>query len=194
MGALVEYMTKMYTEEEYLAMEEKSVVKHHFINGQIIEMPGATYRHNLISTNIVTALNIALEAKNLDYAVLNSDLKVFIPRTVSFVYPDAVVICEAPLYYKNREDILLNPLLIVEVLSPSTEEHDRTGKFFEYKQISSFKEYVLIEQNNPFITASFKIGDGLWQDIEAAGIDATIYSKSIDCTLDLKKIYRGVKF
>lgn len=194
METFVENISKTYSIAEYLAMEENSVEKHEYYNGKIIKMSGAKYTHNLIAANIITALNNILEEKQQEYAVLGSDMKVYIPRVLSFVYPDAVVVCEKPLFYEDRKDILLNPLLVVEVLSPSTEEYDRKGKFFDYKQIPSFKEYLLVEQNIAFVTASYKIADRTWQDTEADGVAASIHLKSIDCTISLSKIYKGIKF
>ncbi|MEO6639497.1 MAG: Uma2 family endonuclease, partial [Ginsengibacter sp.] len=140
MEAFVENISKTYSIAEYLAMEENSVEKHEYYNGKIIKMSGGTYNHNLIASNIITTLNMLLEEKQQEYAVLGSDMKVYSPRILSFVYPDAVVVCEKPLFYEERKDIITNPLLIVEVLSPSTEDYDRKGKFFDYKQIPSFKE------------------------------------------------------
>lgn len=194
METFVENISKTYSIAEYLAMEENSVEKHEYYNGKIIKMSGAKYTHNLIAANIITALNNILEEKQQEYAVLGSDMKVYIPRVLSFVYPDAVVVCEKPLFYEDRKDILLNPLLVVEVLSPSTEEYDRKGKFFDYKQIPSFKEYLLVEQNIAFVTASYKIADRTWQDTEVDGVAASIHLQSIDCTISLSKIYKGIKF
>ncbi|MDQ6761349.1 MAG: Uma2 family endonuclease [Bacteroidota bacterium] len=194
MESFVENISKKYSISEYLAIEENSIEKHEFYNGKINKMSGGTYNHNLIASNIITTLNILLEEKQQEYAVLGSDMKVYSPRILSFVYPDAVVVCEKPLFYEDRKDIITNPLLIVEVLSPSTEDYDRKGKFFDYKQIPSFKEYLLVEQNIAFITASYKIADRTWQDTEANGSDAYIYLKSIDCTISLSKIYKGIKF
>lgn len=185
---------KIYSIEEYLAMEERSAEKHHFINGEIIIMPGGTYHHNLIIANIITALNIALEHTTEHYDVLNGDMKVFVPRLLSFLYPDALVICREPIFYENRKDVILNPLLIVGVLSPSTMEYNRGEKFYDYKRIESFKEYVLIEQKIPFVTSSFKTAEKTWTDIEAEGVSSSIYLQSINCTVDLKKIYKGVTF
>ncbi len=194
METFVENISKTYSIAEYLAMEENSIEKHEFYNGKIVKMPGGKYNHNLIGANIITALNNALDEKQQEYAVLSSDMKIYIPRMLSFVYPDAVVVCEKPLFYEDRKDIILNPLLIVEVLSPSTEEYDRQGKFFDYKQIPSFKEYVLVEQNAAFVTASYKIAERTWQDTEADGFDASIHLQSVDCTISLSKIYKGIKF
>lgn len=194
METIVVEKVKTYSIEEYLSMEDSSVEKHEFFNGKIIKMPGAKPNHNLIAVNITTQLSIELEKKEKEYFVLNSDSKIYSPRFNSFLYPDAVVICEQIEMYPGSSTVISNPLLIVEVLSPSTEEYDRQGKFFAYKSIPSFKEYVLVWQTVPSVTASFKIGDKAWQDTEADGLDTSIYLKSIDCTIDLKKIYRGIKF
>ena len=175
-------------------MEERSIEKHHFINGEVIAMPGGTYYHRLIATNFTTALNNAIEEKQLNFQVLNSDMKVFIPRLISVVYPDAIVICSEPEFYKNRKDIILNPLLIVEVLSPSTAEYDQGTKFFDYKGIASFREYILVEQTVPFVTAIYKTSERTWTDTEADGLDTSVFLQSINCTIDLKRIYKGVKF
>ncbi len=192
MQTFVENISKTYSIAEYLAMEENSIEKHEFYNGKIVKMSGGKYNHNLIAANIITVLNNTLEEKQQEYAVLGNDMKVYIPRTLSFVYPDAVVVCEKPLFYEDRKDIILNPLLVVEVLSPSTEEYDRKGKFFDYKQIPSFKEYVLVEQDIAFVMASYKIADRTWQDTDADGLDTSIHLQSIDCNISLSKIYKGI--
>jgi len=185
---------KIFSIEEYLSMEDKAIEKHEFFNGKIIKMPGAKPAHNIIATNILSELVFATQQKSKTYYVLNSDTKIYSPRFKSFLYPDAVLICEQIEMYPDSLTVITNPLLIVEVLSPSTEEYDRGDKFFAYKSIPSFKEYVLIAQSMPLVTASFKIGDRTWQDTEADGLEASIYLQSIDCTIDLKKIYRGIKF
>ena len=194
MDALIENTPRTYTVEKYLSMEERSSVKHHFLNGEIIPIPGARPLHNLIAANIITQLNIELEKKSKEYFVLTSDTKIHIPRFNHFIYPDAVVICEHIELYPGSSTVIVNPLLIVEVLSPSTNVYDRGEKFYDYKQIPSFKEYVLIEQKLPFVTSSFKTAERTWKDTEAEGLDSSIYLESIDCTIELKKIYKGVRF
>ncbi|MBC7888741.1 MAG: Uma2 family endonuclease [Ferruginibacter sp.] len=194
MEILVENIEKNYTIEEYLAMEEVAVEKHEFYNGKIIKMAGAKPNHNIIAANIIAELIFGTQNKSKEYFVLTGDSKIYNSRLNSFLYPDAVVICEAIELYPGSSTVITNPLLIVEVLSPSTEEHDRTGKFYDYKLIPSFKEYVLVWQTIPSVTTSYKIGERTWQDTEADGIDTTIYLQSIDCSIDLRKIYRGIKF
>lgn len=183
-----------YSIDEYLTFEDGSVEKHEFYNGKIVKMPGAKPFHNLIAANIIAQLIFETEKKELEYFVLTSDSKIRIERFNSFVYPDAVVVCEQIEMYPGSSTVITNPLLIVEVLSPSTREYDRQGKLFEYKQIPSFKEYLRIEQNMPFATASFKTAERTWRDTDADGLDSSIYLQSIDCTIDLKKIYKGVRF
>ena len=187
-------VNKKYSIEEYLYMEDRSVEKHEFYNGRIIKMPGAKPVHNLIATNIATQLNVELEKKTATYFVLNSDTKIHIPRLNSFVYPDAVVVCETIELYPGSETVITNPLLIVEVLSPSTEGYDRKEKFSYYKRIPSFKEYVLVEQDMPCVTTSYRIAELTWQDTIVDGIASSIHLQSIDCTIALSKIYKRVAF
>ncbi len=185
---------KLYSVEEYFEMEERSKEKLEYYDGEITPMPGAKLNHNLIATNTTTALSIALEEKEQNLLVLNSDTKIHIPGLRSFVYPDAVVVCEVPEFYEGREDTIMNPLLVVEVLSPGTEKYDRHTKFGHYKTLPSFQEYVLIRQNMPFVTASYKIAERTWQDTDAEGIEDTIYLRSLDVTLSLKRLYKGIVF
>lgn len=185
---------KLYTVEEYFERERYSDEKWEYNNGIITKMAGATLFHNLIASNLITMLNNALEQKEKAYLVLNSDMKINIPKENKYVYPDAVVICEKPELYNNRLDIIVNPLVVVEVLSFGTEEYDRNGKFSSYKTIPSFQEYLMVKQYAPAVTASYKIADRTWQDTEAEGVAQTIYLRSLDIALDLKRIYKGVTF
>lgn len=192
MSAIAE-REKIYTIEEYLQLESRSLEKLEFDNGKIIEMSGADPVHNMIAVRIMAELVFALDEKDKEYFVLNSDQKIQIPDYNQFVYPDAVVICEKIEYYPGSNAIV-NPLLVVEVLSPGTESYDRSGKFIKYKSIPSFMEYVLVRQDKPWVSAFYRQETHLWADTISKGLESNIYLKSIDCTLDLKKIYRGVKF
>ena len=183
---------KLYTVQEYLAFEERAKKKHEYYNGKIIKMPGASFRHNIIAVNIMTILNVALYQKN--YFVSNSDTKIHIPQLNSFVYPDAVVVFEKPEFYANRNDVVVNLLLIVEVASPSTKEYDRSLKYQRYKTLPSFKEYVLVEQAQPWVIASYRIADRTWKDTEAGTLDASVYLQSVDCTIEMQRIYHGIQF
>lgn len=179
-----------YSIEEYFELEAQSLEKLEYFDGKITKMPGASYVHNRIATNVLTALNVALI--NTNFEVNNSDTKIHIPTIESFVYPDAVVICEKPLFYQGRVDTILNPLLIVEVLSPSTEEYDRGEKFYLYRSLASFKEYVVVHQKHALVSAYFRLNEKDWRTEDAANLSETIHLQSINVTLKLSDIYRGI--
>lgn len=185
---------RTYSVEEYLAIEDASIEKHEFRNGKIIKMPGAKPAHNIIAANVIAELKIALKQKEKKYFVMTGDTKIRIPRFNKIVYPDAVVVCEQIELYPGSSTVVTNPLLIVEVLSPSTEDYDRQGKFYDYKQIPSFQEHLLIAQKLPYVVSSFKTAEHTWQDTEADRLEIAIYLKSIDCTIQLQNIYDGIVF
>jgi Uma2 family endonuclease len=187
-------LEKTYTHDEYLALEERSEVKHEFINGKIIEMPGASAPHNLIAISMVTALKIALKNNPKKHFVMGSDIKIRIEPINQTRYPDAVVICDKLEFYKKRTDVITNPLLIVEVLSRSTEDFDPTLKFEEYKFLPSFQEYVLIHQDRPFVTTYFREAEELWRVHTTIGTTESIDLKSIDCQIALANIYEDIVF
>ena len=184
-----------YSIEEYLKLEQNSNRKHEFYNGKIKEVPGGTTSHNLIATRIAAILTFRLDDKeDKEYFVLNSDMKIQIPDFNHFVYPDAVVVCEKIKLYKNRKDVIINPLLIVEVLSPSTERHDRGPKFLQYKTLPSFKEYLLISQMQPWVCVETKKRGNNWSNIVTKNLDDDFYLKTIDEKISLKSLYKGVNF
>lgn len=177
------------TIEEYLEMESRSRSKHYFIKGQIIDMPGGTLKHNRIATNIAYAIEQRIRQNALGYLVSNSDTKIWIPAIETFYYPDAVVICEVPEFYAGRKDVILNPLLIVEVASLSTEEHDRSGKFLDYSTIASFKEYLIVHQHQHYARLSNRVESDLWQLRTVEGLEQEIELKSIGCSISMRDIY-----
>lgn len=180
-----------YSIEEYFELEAQSIEKLEYYDGKITKMPGASYVHNRIATNVLTALNVALVSTKFE--VNNSDTKIHIPAIESFVYPDAVVICEKPLFYQNRVDTILNPLLVVEVLSPSTEDYDRGEKFYLYRSLASFKEYVIIHQNHTLVSAFFRLNEKDWRTDDVADLSESIHLHSVDVKLKLSDIYRGIE-
>ena len=191
---MTEVLDKKYTVEEYLDFERKAAVKHEFYNGNIVEMPGGTVHHNLIATNFAVALSIALEEKDKEYLVFNSDMKIQIPAFNHFVYPDAVVVCEKPEPYQNNNDVIINPILIVEVMSPSSQVYDQGEKFFKYRTLPSLKEYVLASQEQPWVNALYREKPNTWIDTVEDQLENSICFKSIDCEIALKRIYKGVIF
>ncbi len=187
---------KLYSFEQYLAFEQQSEAKHEFYDGKLIPKACGTLNHSIIANMIGALLLNFLLSKNRDCQVANSDLKVYIPRTNRGVYPDVTVICDEPQFYLNSPSVITNPQLIVEVLSTETESYDRTTKFENYCSIPSFREYVLVAQDRPFIEA-FYLHDPetqLWKISRASGLDASITLLSLGCELKLKEVYRGVKF
>jgi len=178
-----------YTIEEYLEMEERSHIKHHFVRGQLINMPGGTLKHNTISSNIITSINLALRQQSLPFLVSNSDTKIWVPVIESFYYPDAVVIYEVPEYYQGRKDVILNPLLIAEVASPSTEAHDRGSKFMDYATLPTLKEFLIVHQEHHVAHLSSRVDSDLWQISSKEGTDKEIHLKSIGCTITMSDIY-----
>lgn len=168
-------------------MESRSREKHHFINGQLENMPGGTLKHNRIATNILFALE--QHSRKTNYLVSNSHTKIWVPAIKAFYYPDAVVICETPEYYAGRKDVILNPLLIVEVASPAAEEFDRSGKFLDYATIESFQEYLIFQQDLPFARQSQRVDSDTWQLSTIEGMDQHIELKSIGCSLSMQEVY-----
>src|SRR5687768_7010868 len=135
--------TKM-TPEEYLAFERASQEKHEYVNGEVFAMSGGTIEHSLISGNIVRELGVALRHKPCD--VLNADMRVKIEATGSYLYPDASVVCGGARLADGKRDNLLNPQVVFEVLSRSSEEYDRGVKFAQYRTLPSLADYVLVSQ------------------------------------------------
>ena len=178
--------------EEYLEAERKAVEKHELINGKIITMQGASLKHNKIVANLIIGIGSFLKGKPCD--VYPSDLRVNVPSTNSFMYPDLTIVCDKPELLDEHFDNLLNPSVIIEVLSPSTESHDRGTKFFNYQQIPSLKEYILINSTSILISTITKKDDGLWKFENITDAAALLTISTINQQLPLADIYDGVTF
>jgi len=156
--------TRDYTPEEYLAIEEFSEYKSEYINGQIVPMAGGSTNHNRIALNFSSTLNFAF--KQQDYEVFIGDVRLWIPEERIFAYPDVMIIAGEPEYVNNRTDIIVNPVVIIEVLSKSTQAYDPCGiceaargkKFNAYRTIPSFQEYLLVDQTRIHVEQSFITG------------------------------------
>lgn len=185
---------KTYTLEEYLHREERSITKNEFYNGQIIPMAGAKYNHNLIASNMVRFLGNEVENLEQTYLVLNSDQKVYIEAENTAVYPDALVICEKPKFWQGREDLITNPIVIIEVLSKSTRKYDLKDKFSLYQLIPSFKEYITIEPNKIHVQAWFMQDEETWKVSKATDLTQVIHLRSLNIDINLSDIYRRVEF
>lgn len=179
------------TVEEYLAFERGSEIKHEYHAGELFAMAGASYEHNLIAGNTFASLHAQLRGRPC--RVLPSDLRVLIEDTGLFTYPDLTVICGPPQFLSNNPpDTLLNPTVIIEFLSPSTEGYDRGTKFRHYRAIQSLQEYLLIAQDARRIERYLRQEDGFWLYSEVAGAGATVELPTIACTLALADVYENV--
>ena len=179
------------TPEEYLALERKATTKSEYINGQIYAMSGASREHNLITMNISNRLYIQFIER--DCEVYASDMRVKVSPTGAYTYPDVVVVCDEPRFEDTSFDSLLNPTVLVEVLSPSTEAYDRGEKFAYYRQLDSLQEYVLVSQNCVRVEHYLRQGEQ-WLLTELSALDDQLYLASIECELSLREIYAKVKF
>jgi Uma2 family endonuclease len=190
----VRYLSnKVWTFEEYIEAEMLAEDKHEFDNGKRITMPGASRPHAIINMNVGTAINVALnDIGDEDTEVYSNDMKVFIPTTNKAVYPDLSAVKGEP--QMKHKHVILNPLLIVEILSKSTKAYDKGKKFDSYKTLSSFKEYVLVEQDKPLVEVFYreKPTDKEWISTRIEGLEATFELRSIGCTLKMRDIYRRV--
>lgn len=184
---------RFYSLETYFQREDRALYKSEYHNGKIIKMPGGTFNHDNLGTKAAHLLLEFIENQDLNYFVNGSDTKIRIEDYDRVLYPDAVVICEKPIYYADRKDIIVNPLLIVEVLSNSTDKFDRGDKFEFYRSLESFKEYVLINQKRKLVTVYTKQNDDTWlmRDYKSDDSTAILYALH-HCPLPLKRLYRGL--
>ena len=182
-----------YTLEEYLALERVSEVKYEYWDGEIFSMSGGTLAHDQIMGNSDELLRNQL--RESDCRVFTNNMQIKVPAAPPYRYADGSVVC-GPFEVErfNGADLLLNPVLIIEVLSPSTEAYDRGDKFTYYKSIPSFREYLLIAQHRPHITHYVKSDAGKWDYEEANDMSGSIYLSTIECTLALSEVYREVEF
>ncbi len=180
--------------EAYFRTEEKALNKHEYHDGIVIPMAGGKLPHNRLATKAAKLMDNFVEDNNLDFIVSNSDTKIRIESYNKIVYPDAVVICEEEIFFEDREDTILNPLIIVEVLSDSTKSYDKTVKFEMYRTIPTFKEYVLIHQDKKHVSIYSKNADGTWLLRDYDGDEAVVILYALhNCPLPLNRLYRGLK-
>ncbi len=184
---------RLYTIEDYLAMEESSLKNHEFDNGKLIPVAGGTPMHSLTKAHLVTALNNKIYAAGKEHLVFNSDIRVYLPTFDKAVMPDAtVVVGAADFYYVVPVGLLLNPTLIVEVLSKGTESYDRGEKFARYRTLPTLVEYVLVSQKEHRVETFVK-QDGKWfLNEDSVGLDAMAELVSIGITISLADLYRHV--
>ncbi len=181
-----------YSPEEYLDLEVASDIRHEYIRGEIVPMTGGTPNHNQVLLNLAGALNYVLRQK--PYQVFAADQRLWIPAVGIYTYPDVMVI-EGELAYKSgRRDTITNPVVIVEVLSASTQSYDRGDKFAAYRTIDSCREYALIDQYSAHVEHHVKTGSKQWLLQEYDGLDAMLNFAVLEFELSLRDIYNKVRF
>jgi Uma2 family endonuclease len=180
-----------YSVEEYLEIERAAEFKSEYIDGYIVAMSGASEPHNLIVTNVVSELRGQLKAR--DCRVYSSDMRMDVREQGLFAYPDVVVVCGDPELSDSKLDNLRNPVVIIEVLSKSTESYDRGVKFMKYRRIESLQEYLLVSQDTPLVERYVRQPNDHWLMSEALGLEAVVHMSSIDCDLKLAEAYDKVR-
>lgn len=181
-----------YTPEEYLELEEKSLYKSEYRDGEIIPMTGGTTNHNQIALNFAASLLYAIRRKQ--YRVFIGDVRLWIPQFREYTYPDIMVIAEKPIYTGKNNTTVTNPLLIVEVLSKSTKNYEQGDEFTFYRSIPQFKEYVLVEQNQYQVMHYSKTNEGEWIFREYKSEDDIVKLQHLDFEISLIDIYQDVNF
>jgi Uma2 family endonuclease len=184
---------RRYSLEEYLELDKNSEERYEYFDGEVVAMAGAKLSHNRVARNMIRSLENKLDGT--DCEVLPADMRIKVPTALPYRYPDLVVVCGEPMIEDLQgQEMLLNPLLIVEVLSESTEAYDQGRKFTAYQSIPSFREYLLVAQDRPHVIQYVRQASGKWLRTDIEGLDETLTLETINCTLTLAEIYRRVKF
>jgi len=180
------------TEAEYLAIERAAPFKSECFAGEMFAIAGGSAMHSLIAVNLAAELRAKLKSRPCD--AFNSDLRIKIEATGLYTYPDVSVVCGPLQYVAGTNDTILNPVLLVEVLSDSTEAYDRGEKFQMYRQIPSFKEYVLASQRLPRLEHFARRSNDEWALRTVEGRDASLTLPCLEVTIDLNEVFAGVEF
>ena len=183
---------RYYTPEEYLALEESAIDKSEYHDGEIIPMTGGTANHNKLAGNFCRKFPLTINGQ--DYEIFIHDVRLWIPLTRRYVYPDIMVIQGEPVYQGSNKTIVTNPLVIVEVLSDSTKDYDRGGKFLAYRSIPEFREYILIDQYSYHIEQFAKNSNGKWVLTEYDSEESVLTLESVEFQMPLTEIYERINF
>jgi Uma2 family endonuclease len=183
-----------FTPQEYLRLEAAAEVKHEFHRGEILAMSGGTYRYSRVTANLITVLGIQLRGSPC--FPLEGNMRVRLATEDRYVYPDASVVCGEPKFdaLDANQTTIINPKVVVEVLSESTEGYDRGPKFTAYRDLESLDEYVLVSQDRPLIETFLRQRDGTWSFAAWQGIEAVASLRSLGVQLPLAELYTGLTF
>ena len=183
--------SRYFSPSEYLELEEVATFRSEYHDGEIVSMTGGTAEHNQIAINLVTFLRSAIKGKN--YRLYINDMRLWIPRYREYTYPDVMLIDGTPVFEGDRRTTVINPSLIIEVLSNSTKNYDKGEKFDYYRSIPEFKEYILVEQYQPYVAQYKKTNDG-WLLTEYESLDSVVNLYAIALQIPLSEIYDLVDF
>jgi len=179
------------TEEEYLALERESEIRHEYYDGEIFAMSGASEKHNLIVVNLIRELSSQLRKTRC--RLYPGDMRLKIEVTGLYTYPDLMIVCgKREFSEKDQPDTLLNPDVIIEVLSDSTESYDRGKKFENYRSLDSLKEYILISQKRKKMERFFRNAQGYWQLTESDEKNPQLHLDAAGCELRIEDVYENV--
>lgn len=179
----------LVTADEYIARERAAGVKSELVHGTMVAMAGASPRHNAIAANVIGLLHGLLRGSRC--SVLTSDQRVHVEATDLYTYPDVTVVCDKPQFHPKYPDTLLNPKVIIEVLSDSTADYDRGPKFAHYRRLASFEEYLCISQSEQRIEHHRRLETDQWLLTEHTSDDAVIALTALGCELRLSDIYEN---
>ncbi|HXU09715.1 MAG TPA: Uma2 family endonuclease [Blastocatellia bacterium] len=188
----------LFTAEEYLSAERDAFERHEWVDGFIYAMAGESPEHSLICANVSATLHLQLRGKSC--AVYSPNMKVYARLSSDtglkglFAYPDCTVVCGEAQFYDKQRDVLINPRVVIEVLSPTTERYDRGKKFLRYQQNSSLTDYVMIAQAYPSLEHYARRADGSWLYSVTTELTSSVPLESIECRLPLADVYDRIAF
>ncbi len=178
-----------HTISQYLEIEYDSSEKHEFDAGRIWAMSGGTYHHGLICGNTHSAIKNETERQGLGCITLGTEVRIHIKTAEAVVYPDAMVVCGKVAFSEEDQEAVINPKVVVEVLSKSTSGYDRGQKFSKYRQLPSFQEYILIEQDMPYVESFFREDNNSWKISNVRNLEGSLFIESLQIFIPLADIY-----
>lgn len=192
MVAAISITQKRYSPEEYLALEAESEVKHEYRNGEIVEMAGGTTNHNKLAGKLYALLLLGLAEQNCEVYI--GDVRLWIPATNKYTYPDVMIVKGQPVYTDTSKTTIANPIAIAEVLSSSTQNYDQSEKFDAYRSLPTFSEYLLIDQYQCYVKHFAKTAENKWLLTDCRDIEQIISLVPVDFDLALSELYKGIVF
>ncbi len=184
-----------HTLEEYFGMEKAGYARYEYWDGEIVCMSGGTKEHSRISGNLYYLLRNSIKGRNCEAFTEGQAVKNHIPSGPPYFYPDASAVCGKPEHHRLEGiDLLVNPIVLVEVISPTSEKYDKDIKPIFYQQIPSLREYLIVAQDKPEVIHYSKLDNGEWVCETIIGLEATVVLPSIGCRLSMRDIYENIEF